>query len=63
MRRITKDMVKQGGHRYCCECSGPRVKAHWTHKGRDYCDAHRPDEAPVAGCVREIRNGASKAVA
>ncbi|WP_185734002.1 hypothetical protein [Burkholderia cenocepacia] len=44
MKRITKDMVKAGGHRFCCECSarGPRVKAHWTHKGRDYCDMHKP---------------------
>lgn len=44
MKRITKDMVKAGGWRYCCECAarGPRVKAHWTHKGRDYCDAHKP---------------------
>jgi len=47
MKRITKDMVKAGGHRYCCECVGPRVKAHWTHKGRDYCDVHKPI-VPVA---------------
>lgn len=55
MKRITKDMVKLGGHRYCCECVGPRIKAHWTHKGRDYCDVHRVMElAPQ--CVRELRN-------
>lgn len=47
MKRITKDMVHNGGHRYCCECLGPRVKAHWTHKGRDYCDVHRPNEPIV----------------
>jgi hypothetical protein len=56
MKRITKDMVKAGGHRYCCECIGPRVKAHWTNKGRDYCDKHRQEDAPVPGCVREVRN-------
>ncbi|MBR8141201.1 hypothetical protein KDW46_02355 [Burkholderia vietnamiensis] len=56
MKRITKDMVKAGGHRYCCECSarGPRVKAHWTHKGRDYCDMHKPTETAVQH-AREVR--------
>ncbi|MBU9403773.1 hypothetical protein KTE13_28920 [Burkholderia multivorans] len=56
MKRITKDMVKAGGHRYCCECSahGPRVKAHWTHKGRDYCDVHKPAETS-AQRAREVR--------
>ncbi|WP_179257662.1 hypothetical protein [Burkholderia sp. AU6039] len=46
MKRITKAMKQAGGHRYCCECAahGPRVKAQWTHKGRDYCDAHKPAE-------------------
>lgn len=65
MKRITKAMVEAGGWRYCCVCSneGPRIKAHWTHKGRDYCDAHKPDVVPVAGCVREIRNAPSKVVA
>ena len=60
MNRITKDMVKRGGHRYCYECIGPRVKAHWTHKGRDYCDAHRPTE-PGPTCVRELRNQVAEA--
>ncbi|HGO6078331.1 hypothetical protein [Burkholderia cenocepacia] len=43
MTRITKAMVQAGGWRYCCVCRalGPRVKAHWTHGGRDYCDAHK----------------------
>ncbi|MBJ9593212.1 hypothetical protein [Burkholderia seminalis] len=55
MKRITKDMIRAGGHRFCCECSarGPRVKAHWTHKGRDYCDAHKPAE-PVERHTREV---------
>ncbi|MBU9380665.1 hypothetical protein [Burkholderia gladioli] len=57
MKRITKDMVKAGGWRYCCECAarGPRVKAHWTRKGRDYCDAHKPVETvprPAAEVAR-----------
>ncbi|MBU9643711.1 hypothetical protein KTF36_17825 [Burkholderia gladioli] len=57
MKRITKDMVKAGGWRYCCECAGrgPRVKAHWTHKGRDYCYAHKPAETaprPAAEVAR-----------
>jgi hypothetical protein len=49
MKRITKDMVKQGGWRYCCVCKslGPRVKAHWTHEGREYCDEHKPSPTPV----------------
>jgi hypothetical protein len=44
MQRITKAMVERGGWRYCCECrkTGPRVKAHWQHQGREYCDAHKP---------------------
>ncbi|HGL4260205.1 TPA: hypothetical protein ACKE3D_003935 [Burkholderia dolosa] len=56
MKRITKDMIRAGGHRFCCECSarGPRVKAHWTHKGRDYCDMHKPAE-PVEHHAREVR--------
>lgn len=60
MKRITKDMVNTGGWRYCCVCRqlGPRVKAHWTHEGRDYCDEHKPKETPVPGCVREVRNAA-----
>lgn len=62
MKRITKAMIAAGGWRYCCVCKqlGPRVKAHWTHEGREYCDAHRPDVAAVPGCVREIRNAPSK---
>lgn len=49
MKRITKDMVERGGWRYCCFCKrlGPRVKAHWTHEGRDYCDEHKPGPTPV----------------
>ncbi|WP_171983995.1 hypothetical protein [Burkholderia cenocepacia] len=49
MKRITKAMVQAGGWRYCCECAahGSRVKAHWTHKGRDYRDAHKPAETAV----------------
>lgn len=56
MKRITKAMKQVGSHRYCCECAarGPRVKAHWTHKGRDYCDAHKPTE-PAARPAREVR--------
>ncbi|MCA8073186.1 hypothetical protein FOC29_28055 [Burkholderia vietnamiensis] len=56
MKRITKAMKQAGGHRYCRECAahGPRVKAHWTHKGRDYCDAHKPAET-VARLAREVR--------
>ena len=60
MKRITKAMVEAGGWRYCCECgkSGPRVKAHWTHKGRDYCDTHKPSETharePVCYSPREV---------
>ena len=48
MKRITKDMIERGGWRYCCECKklGPRVKAHWTQGGRDYCDAHKDKPAP-----------------
>ncbi|HKR45467.1 MAG TPA: hypothetical protein VJU59_38330 [Paraburkholderia sp.] len=49
MKRITKDMVVRGGWRYCHMCSGPRVKAHWTHEGRDYCDEHKPTEAQISG--------------
>nr|WKF58799.1 hypothetical protein HUO10_003300 [Paraburkholderia busanensis] len=50
MKRITKDMVKNGGWRYCCVCRrlGPRVKAHWQHEGREYCDEHKPSPTPVA---------------
>jgi predicted GIY-YIG superfamily endonuclease len=49
MKRITKDMVERGGWRYCCVCRqlGPRVKAHWQHEGREYCDAHKPVSTPV----------------
>jgi hypothetical protein len=49
MKRITKDMVERGGWRYCCVCRklGPRVKAHWQHEGREYCDAHKPDAKPA----------------
>lgn len=57
MKRITKAMIEAGGWRYCCMCNGPRVKAHWTHAGREYCDVHKPEDADVpASCVREIRN-------
>ncbi|WP_179235063.1 MULTISPECIES: hypothetical protein [unclassified Burkholderia] len=56
MKRITKAMKQASGHRYCCECAahGPRVKAHWTHKGRDYCDAHKPAETTTPP-GREVR--------
>ncbi|WP_157381940.1 hypothetical protein [Burkholderia ubonensis] len=49
MKRITKEMVERGGWRYCCECrkTGPRVKAHWNHGGRDYCDEHKPPPTPT----------------
>ncbi|WP_302055368.1 hypothetical protein [Burkholderia multivorans] len=30
------------------------VKAHWTHKGRDYCDMHKPAEM-AAQHAREVR--------
>jgi hypothetical protein len=48
MKRITKDMVDRGGWRYCCVCRklGPRVKAHWQHEGREYCDEHKPSSTP-----------------
>ncbi|MFP3564712.1 hypothetical protein [Paraburkholderia sp. SIMBA_030] len=59
MKRITKAMVEQGGWRYCCVCRklGPRVKAHWQHEGREYCDAHKPSPTPVTlscGGDREV---------
>ncbi|NYH21404.1 hypothetical protein GGD40_000883 [Paraburkholderia bryophila] len=49
MKRITKEMVERGGWRYCCVCRklGPRVKAHWQHEGREYCDAHKPSPTPL----------------
>lgn len=49
MKRITKDMVERGGWRYCCMCRklGPRVKAHWQHEGREYCDEHKPKPTPT----------------
>jgi hypothetical protein len=36
------------GWRYCCVCRGlgPRVKAHWQHEGREYCDQHKPAPTP-----------------
>jgi hypothetical protein len=48
MKRITKEMVELGGWRYCCVCRrlGPRVKAHWQHEGREYCDQHKPSPTP-----------------
>jgi predicted GIY-YIG superfamily endonuclease len=44
MKRISKAMVERGGWCYCCVCRqlGPRVKAHWQHEGREYCDTHKP---------------------
>lgn len=50
MKRITKEMVERGGWRYCCVCKklGPRVKAHWQHEGREYCDEHKPSPTPNA---------------
>ena len=49
MTRITKAMIERSGWRYCCVCRklGPRVKAHWTHEGRDYCDDHKPSPTPI----------------
>jgi hypothetical protein len=49
MKRISKAMIERGGWRYCCVCKklGPRVKAHWTHEGRDYCDEHKPSPTPM----------------
>jgi predicted GIY-YIG superfamily endonuclease len=49
MKRITKEMVTRGGWRYCCVCRqlGPRVKAHWQHEGREYCDEHKPKPTPT----------------
>lgn len=49
MKRITKDMVSRSGWRYCCVCRkiGPRVKAHWEHADREYCDAHKPTDEDV----------------
>lgn len=49
MTRITKAMIERSGWRYCCVCRklGPRVKAHWTHDGRDYCDEHKPEPTPI----------------
>jgi hypothetical protein len=58
VKRITKDMVKAGGWRYCCVCrkQGPRVKAHWEHEGREYCDEHKPSPTPnVDQPAREVR--------
>lgn len=51
MKRITKDMIERGGWRYCCICrlTNPRVKAHYTHEGRDYCDEHKPRDTPMPG--------------
>lgn len=48
MKRITKDMIERGGWRYCCVCKklGPRVKAHWTHRGQSFCNEHKDKAAP-----------------
>jgi hypothetical protein len=63
MKRITKDMVDRGGWRYCCVCRklGPRVKAHWQHEGREYCDVHKPSPTPetLPEGARSMNRGAA----